>query len=138
MLSKFRLKYLVYRQVFWVKVRHLQGQCISVWTLVFNYWISNNLSLEKTAIYMNYKLHKCFSTLSVFLHMCCNKINIFLYKKSQNKKYLLLLFDLFSFFIFLSLFSMFFFCILLCQANFRWLPSFFRRFFSYSIAVNKL
>ena len=43
LLSKPRLKYLVYCQVFWVKVWPLQYQCWSIWTLVFHYFISNIL-----------------------------------------------------------------------------------------------
>ena len=35
-LSNFRLKYLVYGQVFWVKVGRLQDQCRSIWMLVFH------------------------------------------------------------------------------------------------------
>ena len=51
--------------------------------------------------------------------MFSNKI----YEKVKVKKYLLL-FDFVSFFVFLSLFSIFFFCLLLCQAIFRGLVSF--------------
>ena len=41
----------------------------------------------------------------------------------------MLLVDFFSFFVFLSFFSMFFFCLLLYQTIFRWLPSFLEFFF---------
>ena len=42
-LSKPTLKYLLYCQVFWFKVRRLQDQCRSIWTLVFHYFVSNIL-----------------------------------------------------------------------------------------------
>ena len=58
--------------------------------------------------------------------MSSKKIYIFYYKQSKYilYKYLLLLNELSSFFTFLSLWSMFFFYLLLCQAIFRWLASF--------------
>ena len=60
------------------------------------------------------------------------KIWIFQYKKVElKKKKLLLLFDFVSFFVFLSLCSIFLFCFLLCQAIFMWLASFLKRFFSF-------
>ena len=52
LLPKSTLKYLVYFQVFWVEVRHLQNQCISIWALVFCYSISNNLPCKKIVMYM--------------------------------------------------------------------------------------
>ena len=52
LLSKFRLKYLVYCQVFCVEVRCLQDQCISIWALVFHDYTSNNLPRENTVIQM--------------------------------------------------------------------------------------
>ena len=43
------------------------------------------------------------------------------------------MFSFFSFFVFLSLFSMFFFCLLLCQAFFREIAVFWKYFFSFLI-----
>ena len=43
LLSKLMLKYLVYCQEFWVKVRRLQDQCGSIWTLVCYFFVSNIL-----------------------------------------------------------------------------------------------
>ena len=65
-----------------------------------------------------------------FFQICfLTKYKIFRIKKLKVKKYLLLLFDFFSFLVFLSLFLMFFFCLLLCQEIVRLLASFLRRFF---------
>ena len=50
LLSKSTLKHLVYCQVFWLKVRRLQSQCISIWAVVFYYCISNNMPHEKTVM----------------------------------------------------------------------------------------
>ena len=44
------LKYLVYYQVFWVKVRRPQDQCRSMWKLVFCYFVSNILQRLKNFI----------------------------------------------------------------------------------------
>ena len=49
-LSKSTLKYIVYRQVFWIDVRRLQDQYISTWALVFYYYIFSSLPREKTII----------------------------------------------------------------------------------------
>ena len=50
LLSKSTLNYRVCYQVFWVKVRCLQDQCIPMSALVFYYCISNKLPREKTVI----------------------------------------------------------------------------------------
>ena len=56
-LSKSTLKYIVYRQVFWIDVRRLQDQYISKWALVFYYYIFSSLPREKTIIQtLQYKL----------------------------------------------------------------------------------
>ena len=123
MLSKSTLKYLVYCQVFWVEVRRLQDQCISIWVLVLYYCNSNNLLAEKL-------WYKCNSINEVFPNMFSNKIYIFLYKKVKVKKIFIVVVWVFLIFVFFFLFlSMFFFCLLLCQAIFRWLASSWKFFF---------
>ena len=52
LLSKSTVKFLVFCQVFWVKLQGLLDQRISVWALAFYYCISKNLPWEKTIIQM--------------------------------------------------------------------------------------
>ena len=93
LLSKSTLKYLVYCQVFWVEVRRLQDQCISIWALVFYYCDSNNLLAEKL-------WYKCNNINEVFPNMFSNKIYIFLYKKVKVKKIFIVVVWVFLIFVF--------------------------------------
>ena len=123
MLSKSSLKYLVYYQVFCVEVRRLQDQhiYIYIWAFVFCYCISKDLPREK-----NYKTTEYVNKLNINILICfLTKYNFFSIKMQR----LLLLFDFFPFFVFLSLFSMSLFYLLLYQAIFRRFAFFYRRFF---------
>ena len=94
MLSKYTLKYLVFCLVVWLKVRRLHDQCIYRRVLVFYYCISNNLLHEKI----------CNSNV-VSPNMPIYFLTKYSFFYIKSKKYLLQLFDFFSFLVFLSLFQ---------------------------------
>ena len=49
-LSKFLLKYVDYRRVFWVEIQSLQRHFKSIWSLVYYYCIQISRSVKKTVI----------------------------------------------------------------------------------------
>ena len=111
LLFKSTLKYLVYWQVIWVELRHLQGRFISIWALLFYYYISNNLPCEKTVIQISQ------SKLS-FSNYVFWQNKIFLCKTVKVKKCLLLLPDFFSFFLFIFYFFNVFILCFTISSNF--------------------
>ena len=115
LLSKSTLKYLVYYQVFWVKLWSPQNQCTPVQALVFYYSNPNNLPRKK-----NCKANVTIQT-KFFPNIFSNKMYLFYIEKWKNNFCCCLTFSHLSFSS--SLFKIF----LLSLA--MWLSSFLRRFF---------
>ena len=76
LLPKSTLKYQLCYQPFWVEIRFLQIQCISIWALVFYYCISNNFKKLQ---------YNCNDIKKVSQNIFSNKIWTFLYKKSLSR-----------------------------------------------------
>ena len=101
-LSKSTLKYLVYCQVSWVKVRCLQDQYRSIWTLVFHYFDSISCNTKK--------VYKKRNSINSIFPICVFKQKYILFHIQKLKEfycrcYVVKLFLYFSFFLPFNVFS---------------------------------